>query len=613
MCGIIGYVGERSAGPILLEGLQRLEYRGYDSAGIAVLEGEEIHVAKAAGKLQVLLDQLRGHEPEGTVGIGHTRWATHGRVTDVNAHPHCDCGRETVVIHNGIVENFRELRAELAASGHSLVSETDTEVMPHLVEEALRQGLPLREAVAAMARRLAGSQAILVVSRREPDRVIGVRLGNAGGIAIGYGEGEMFLASDLPALLPHTRKVLFLHPGETCVVTREGAAISDLAGVEVARGPQVVPYDPMAAARGPYRHFMLKEMMEQPQAVLDTVRGHAQLDPPAVELDDLRLTPEQLERVERVLLIGMGSSMHAAMIGRYYVEHIARLPAEVDNSAEFRYRAPLIDERTLVLSVCQSGETVDTLEAMAEANALRAPQLTICNMLGAQTTRVAQGTLYTRAGLEICVAATKTFIAQLAGLFLLATWLGHRRGVVDSAGLAELLLALSRLPHALGRALELQPQVERVAQRYAGYRDFLFLGRGLHYPVALEGALKLKEIAYIHAEGYAAGEMKHGPIALVDGSMPVVALAPHDALYGKMLSNIEQVRAREAPVIAVGSEGDESLARHADVSLLVPEVHPLLQPAVTTVPLQLLAYAIAVRRGCDVDQPRNLAKTVTVE
>jgi len=613
MCGIIGYTGERDAAPLLLDGLQRLEYRGYDSAGIAVIDGGEIRITKGAGKLSALRSGLEGAYPAGVTGIGHTRWATHGKPTTDNAHPHRDCRGDVVVIHNGIVENYLELRAELKARGHDLRSETDTEVMPHLVETYMDEGADLLTALRRTIARLEGAHAIVVMSSREPGAIVAARVGNAGGVVVGYGRGEMFVASDLAALLPETQDVAFLADGEIARVTKDGASYVTFDGAPLVKERQTVPFDPVSAAKGAYKHFMLKEIMEQPECITDTFRGRAVFDPPAVELEDLRLDDAALRAVQRVVLVGMGTSMHAAHVGRAYFERIAGIPAELDNSSEFRYRDALIGPGTLVISVAQSGETVDTLEAMADAKRRGAPQITICNTPGAQTTRVADGFVLTRCGPEVAVASTKTLTAAMAALYLLACRVARARGALDDAQLGELLNDLAHIPGLMGRVLKLDGEIAAIAAKVASSQNFLFLARGLQFPMAMEGALKLKEVSYIHAEGYPAGEMKHGPIALIDRNMPVVAIALDDGTREKMLSNIEQVRARDGVVIGIVSEGDGEIAAKCEHVLELPRTTPLLYPLLTAIPMQLLSYHIAVRRGCDVDQPRNLAKTVTVE
>lgn len=614
MCGIMGYVGKRPAGPLLLDGLRRLEYRGYDSAGIAILEengGLTIH--KREGKLTALAALIADRWPQGTIGIGHTRWATHGKPSDINAHPHSDCRGEVVVIHNGIVENYLDIKRQLLARGHAFASETDSEVIAHLVEEHLKEGKGLAAALQRAIRQMEGAHAILVMSRREPDKLVAARVGNAGGVVIGYGNGENFVASDLPALLPHTRRVVFLADREIAEVASSIINYFAPDGRPIVKEPQTLPYDPISAAKGNYKHFMLKEMVEQPQALLDTIRGRVQFDSSRLALEEVPLTRRQLRQIGRVVLVGMGTSLHAAMVGRYYMEQIAAIPAEVDNASEFRYRDPPIDSKALFVSVGQSGETVDTLAAMNLARDRGCPLITICNVAGSQATRLADGVVYTRCGPEIGVCSTKTFTASITALYLLACYLGQERGHIDRERMGGLLEPLARLPNLIGGIVAREPGLERLAHQFFRYNNFLYLGRGIQYPIALEGALKLKEVSYIHAEGYPAGEMKHGPIALIDREMPVVAIAVQDSLYEKMMNNLEQVKAREGTIIAVGSEGDEELARKADHVISLPRCSPLLMPILAAVPLQFFAYHVAVRRGCDVDQPRNLAKTVTVE
>jgi glutamine---fructose-6-phosphate transaminase (isomerizing) len=613
MCGIIGYVGEREAAPILLDGLSRLEYRGYDSVGIAVLgENGGIAIHKRVGKLSGLSAQLSGDAPSGRQGIGHTRWATHGKPSDINAHPHIDCSGDVVVIHNGIVENHEEIRQRLLGAGHKFSSETDTEVIPHLLEEHLRAGYDLNQALEKTVGQLAGAHAILAMSKSEPGTIVAARAGNAGGVVIGYGHGESFLASDLPALLPHSRRIVFLEDGDVVRVTTGRVSYRN-GGRAIERTPQEVPYDPVSAAKGSFKHFMQKEIAEQPEAIMNTLRSRALFGESRVELDDFKLTREQIHAIKRVVLVGMGTSLHAAMIGRHYIERIAGIPSEVDNASELRYRDAIIGPDTLVVSVTQSGETVDTLAAMEEAREKGCPQVVVCNVVGSEATRVADGVIYTRCGPEIGVASTKTYLAAICGLYLLACYLGQERGLIDRERMGGLLAPLARLPYLAGEVTARNADCDRLAQRFFRCSNFLFLGRGLQYPVAMEGALKLKEVSYIHAEGYPAGEMKHGPIALIDREMPVVAVVQQDGLREKMMSNIEQVKAREGTVIAIGTEGDEDLREKADHIVYVPAVSDLLAPVLTSIPLQMFAYYVAVRRGCDVDQPRNLAKTVTVE
>ena len=614
MCGIVGYIGDRPAAPILLDGLARLEYRGYDSAGIVLLElSGEIVVRKTPGKLSSLVESLEGVVPQGTSGIGHTRWATHGSPNLVNAHPHMDCTGKVAIVHNGVVENYRQLKEDLGEQGHQFDSETDSEVVAHLIEFYLETGVPFAEAVRRSAQRLEGASAIVAMHAQEPDAFVAFRLGNAGGITVGYGDGAMLVASDLPAMLPHTKRVVFLAPGELVEVTRGGASYQSLEGEAIAKKPRTVSLDAVSAAKGGYKHFMLKEIMEQPEAVTHTLRGRVTFDPADVVLEDIGLTQTELAEVDRVVLVGMGTSMHAAQAGRFMMESLARLPAEADNASEFRYRSPVLGPHSLVVSVGQSGETADTLGAMEEAAKQGVRQVTVCNVEGSQATRVANGAVHIGVGPEIGVASTKSLTGSLVGLYLLAAYLGKVRGVLDEGRMATLLEELVTVPRLMGESLEKRGWIEELAQLYFKYDHLLFLGRGINTSTAMEGALKLKEVSYIHAEGYAAGEMKHGPIALIDETMPVVAIVPRNDLYGKMVGNIEEVKARGGTVIAMVTQGDTELHGKADHIIEIPETPRLLTPMVAVVPLQLLAYYIAVRRGCDVDQPRNLAKTVTVE
>ena len=614
MCGIIGYAGRREAAPILLDGLANLENRGYDSAGIAVLStGGGVAVRKASGKLESLVNSLNGSLPEGNVGIGHTRWATHGKASLSNAHPHLDCREEVMVVHNGIVENYAELRDELIAQGHVFASETDSEVLPHLVESFLSKGATAEEAVRRTALRLRGAQAVAAAFRSEPERVIAFRVRNAGGIAVGYGDGEMLLASDLPAIIPHTQRVAFLSAGEMVSVTADAAVYSTLEGAAVEKTPQVMPYDPVSVAKGGYSHFILKEIQEQPQATIATLRGRVSFDTWDVALDGLNLTDDDIGSIDRVIFVAMGTSYHAAMIGRHMMEQLGGIRSEAENASEFRYRDPILDSRTLVVSVGQSGETADTLSAMEEAARKGARLITVCNSEGSGATRMAEGCLYLRCGPEIGVASTKTFTCSLEALYMLAAYVGRRRGHLSREALGVALQDLARLPDLLGGLVSRHEQPAALAELYHDKPHFLYLGRGPNHAVAMEGALKLKEMAYTHAEGCPAGEMKHGPIALVDDSMPIVAIAPNDGLRDKMLNSIFEVKARGGTVIAVATEGDEEMAGVADHVMYIPQLSPLLTCILASVPLQLLAYHIAVKRGCDVDQPRNLAKTVTVE
>ncbi|MEW5763889.1 MAG: glutamine--fructose-6-phosphate transaminase (isomerizing) [Acidobacteriota bacterium] len=608
MCGIVGYIGPKDPVPILMDGLKRLEYRGYDSAGIAVFEGDGLRTERAAGKIVNLEDKLRLNPLRGAYGLGHTRWATHGRPTEENAHPHTDCAGRLVVVHNGIIENYLALKEELIGRGHTFRTETDTEVVAHLLEE---QGDDLEAAMGAVARRLAGIFALAAASARDPGRIVAARMGPP--LVVGLGRGENFVASDIPAILSHTRDMVFLDDGEIAVVTEESIRFTDFEGRPRTKSPTRIAWDPIQAEKAGFKHFMQKEIFEQPRAVADTLVGRISLDRGQVFLEEVGLSDETAREVRRVLLVACGTSWHAGLCARYLLEGLARLHAEVDYSSEFRYRDPLVDASTLCVFISQSGETADTLAALREAKSKGAPTLAICNVVGSMLSREADGTLFTHAGPEISVASTKAFTTQLAALSLLALHLAQVRGVLSSEDLRPRLQALTSLSGLMEQALALEPQIEDVARRYSRYRDFLYLGRGIQYPIALEGALKLKEISYIHAEGYPSGEMKHGPIALIDENLPVVAVAPRDDVYGKLLSNLEEVRARDGKVIAVCNEADARLRGLADEVFLVPETDPLLMPILTVVPLQLLAYHIAVKRGADVDQPRNLAKSVTVE
>ena len=614
MCGIIGYIGNRAAAPIILEGLGALEYRGYDSAGIAVLdEGGMPQLYKSAGKLSKLRSILRNGLPEGNSGIGHTRWATHGGPTDFNAHPHTDRTGDILVVHNGIFENYLELKQELVAKGYKFNSQTDSECIPHLIESYMREGCSLEDAARAAASRMEGANAVVVLSRKEPDKIVSFKLGNAGGIIIGYGEDEMLLASDISALLPHVRDVAYLGAGEMATVTRDVVKYTRIDGAPVKKKKARVYYEAMTATKGEYSHFMLKEIHEQPDAVLDTLRGRVQFDPPGIALPELAFTDEEMRRFNRAVIIGMGTSMHAGMVGRMWIESLAGMACEVDNSSEFRYRDAYMDENTLVISISQSGETADTLGAMEEAKRRGARQVTLCNYEGTQSTRIADAVLSIRAGLEISVAGTKTFVCSLVTLYALAAYLGVKRGRISRKRLRTIVQELAHLPEMIGQLISNQAQYERLALNYARRANFLFLGRGKNYPLAMEGALKLKEISYIHAEGYPAGEMKHGPISLIDRKMPVVALVPKDDLYEKMLGNVNEVKARRGSVIAVATEGDEHIGDKANDVIWVPQASENITPILNAIPMQLLAYYIAVERGCDVDMPRNLAKSVTVE
>ena len=619
MCGIVGYMGHRQAWPIILAGLQHLEYRGYDSAGIAILTpSDQLEIHKSAGKVRELATLPRDGSPQGHLGLGHTRWATHGKPTDANAHPHTDCQHRVAVVHNGIVENYLQIKMDLLSRGHTFTSETDSEVIAHLIEEGLEEGGSFEEAVIGMSKQLQGSQAIVATRSGEPrQKLLALRLGNAGGIALAHRPGEAIVSSDLPAMLPFTAAedtgVSFLDDGEIAIVTEEEVKFIGPGGQTIDKRAQHISQSAGWADKEGYKHFMLKEIMEQPQVAASALRGRVNFEKGEMSLEDFPLSENQVRALQRVVLIAMGTSLHAAMVGRCFMEDLAGITAEVDNASEFRDRNFHVDENTLVVSVGQSGETADTLAAMAAVREKGGRLVTVCNVEGSQATRLAEGTLYLRSGLEIGVASTKTFVASMTVLSLLSVYLGQVRGTIDRASLEKIVAELAGLPHLLGRILAERATYERLARKYYRYEDFLYLGRGITYPIAMEGALKLKEISYIHAEGYPAGEMKHGPIALIDPNMPTIAIATDGPLYSKMVNNIKEVKARDGVVIAVATEGNLELPSQVDEVLYIPQCPEMLTPLLTAIPLQLLAYYIAVRRGCDVDQPRNLAKSVTVE
>jgi glucosamine--fructose-6-phosphate aminotransferase (isomerizing) len=612
MCGIVGYVGEKSAVGIIVEGLQRLEYRGYDSAGVAVLADGALEVRRAPGRLTALAEMLREQPIEGTLGIGHTRWATHGRPSEENAHPHTDCHGSLVVVHNGILENYLELKERLQAEGHMFRSETDTEVLAHLIEHHLGREGRLDTAVRRTLREVQGSYAVGVVAAVAPDRLVVAKQG-AGSVVVGLGEGEMFVASDIPAILPHTRDVIILEDDEVAVVRADGLALTTTAGRVVERAPVRVRWDPIMAEKGGYRHFMLKEIHEQPRAVTDTFSGRFALETGDVLLPGLNLDAARIGAIQRVVLVACGTSWHAAMLTRTMIERLAGVPAETDLASEFRYRDAIVGPETLVVAVSQSGETADTIGAVKAARSKGCPILAITNVVGSALAREATGVLQMHAGPEIGVASTKAFSTMIVAGYLLALWLGRQRGALTPEETRKRLHDLVEIPRLIERVLELDGAIAELARQLSGARDFLYLGRGLQYPIALEGALKLKEISYIHAEGYAGGEMKHGPIALIADRLPVVALVPRDASYERMLGNMEEVRTRDGMLIAIAHPNDRAVASKAEHVIEVPPAAELLAPLVTVVPLQLLAYHVALRRGCDVDQPRNLAKSVTVE
>jgi glucosamine--fructose-6-phosphate aminotransferase (isomerizing) len=617
MCGIVGYIGRGKAVPIILEGLKRLEYRGYDSAGLAVYCGDsQLEVRRAKGKLRNLEDAIRMSPIDGSFGIGHTRWATHGRPTEENAHPHRDCKGQVVVVHNGIVENYLSLKQQLQAEGHEFKTETDTEVIAHLVEKHFRTNL--EEAVRAAVKELTGVFALAVISSTDPDKIVAARSGPP--VVIGIGDDEYFVASDVPAILSHTQDMFFLADGDMAVLTPEGVRLSDFDGRPVVRQVSRILWNPIQAEKGGYQHFMLKEIYEQPRAVRDTTLGRVGQETGRIFLDEMDISAAEFARFRQVRIIACGTSWHAALAGKFMIERLARLPVEVDYGSEFRYRDPLVSSDTLTVVISQSGETADTLAAQREAKQKGSKTLAICNVVGSMITREAAGTIYTHAGPEIGVASTKAFTCQLTALFILAMHLGQANHQLDEDTSRCLVQELLHVPAKLETVLSHDPVYEALARTLHHSRDSLFLGRGIHYPIALEGALKLKEISYIHAEGYPAGEMKHGPNALIDENLPVVVLATRDpasaesrVLYEKTLSNIQEVKAREGIVVAVVTEGEHEARKTADHVIEIPAASDLLLPILEIVPLQLLAYHIAVRRGCDVDQPRNLAKSVTVE
>ena len=609
MCGIIGYIGPREIKEVLLEGLRRLEYRGYDSAGIAVFHEGKVVIRRAQGKLRELERKCAGDRFNGHLGIGHTRWATHGKPSEANAHPHKAGG--VVVVHNGIIENYLTLKKVLSREGHTFKSETDTEILCHLIQSHLFKGATFEEAVRQALLQVEGAYAIAVLYEGEKDKLIGARRESP--LILGVGEGESFVASDIPAILPYTRKMIFLEDGEMAVLQDGAFQISTLAGEKRKRPAKEILWDAVTAEKGGFKHFMLKEIHEQPRAIADTIRGRVSLEEGKVLLGDAALTPRTQKEIRRVCIIACGTSYHASLVGKFMIEELARIPTEVDLGSEFRYRDPLVGSQDLLVAISQSGETTDTLAAFKEGKRKGVKTLAICNVVDSSLARESEGLLYTHAGPEIGVASTKTFTCQLVGLFLLALSLARTRETIGQKEAKGLLEEMLKIPHQVQEVLDLNPQVEALAKRYMTARDFLYLGRGVNYPIALEGALKLKEISYIHAEGYPAGEMKHGPIALIDEEMPVVVLAPRGKTYEKILNNVEEVRARDGKVIALVNPSDTEIASKANDLLLIPETHHLLAPILLTVPLQLLAYNIAVLKGTDVDQPRNLAKSVTVE
>jgi glucosamine--fructose-6-phosphate aminotransferase (isomerizing) len=614
MCGIVGYIGSKDVVPVLVDGLRRLEYRGYDSAGVAVVRNGMVDLRRSAGKLANLESIIGANPITGDYGVGHTRWATHGRPTEENAHPHRDCTGKIVVVHNGIIENYLDLKHELQRQGHTFVTETDTEIVAHLVEREMRDD-GLENAVRRALLLMRGLFALVLISADDPEKIVTVR--NGPPIVVGLGDGEFFVASDIPAILSHTRDVVFLGDEEMAVITRAGVSFTDFFGRPVSKATQRVLWDPIMAEKAGYKHFMLKEIFEQPTAARETILGRVSQDSGKVFLEEMSISDERLASVDRVTILACGTSWHAGLVGKFMIEQLARIPVEVDYGSEYRYRQPIVSRKALAVVITQSGETADTLAALREAKEDGACSIAICNVVGSMATRETEGTIYTHAGPEIGVASTKAFTSQLVALYLLAMRLGQLRGTLSAEASRSHVDALLQLPLLLERTLKLAATVEEIAARFHHRTDFLYLGRGINYPIALEGALKLKEISYIHAEGYPAGEMKHGPIALIDEELPVVTIAPHDAVFEKMIGNMQEVKARGGSVIALTTQGDQKLSAILDPSrdfiLELPDAPQLLSPIISVVPLQLLAYDIAVRRGCDVDQPRNLAKSVTVE
>ncbi len=608
MCGIVGYIGEKDAVPVLIGGLRRLEYRGYDSAGVAVVTNGRVSVRKRVGKLRVLAEDLEKSPLPGKVGVGHTRWATHGAPSEVNSHPHSDNSGTIHLVHNGIIENYQALKERMIAEGHTFRSQTDTEVVAHLVGKYYRGDLA--QAVRDALKEVEGAYAIGVVCDQEPDVLVAARCGSP--LIVGLGEGENFIASDVPAILNHTRRIIYLDDHEVIRITKDGVTVTDLDGNVVEKPVHTIEWDASAAEKGGYPHFMLKEINEQPQVIRDTLRGRFAADG-SITLDDMRISDDELRAIKKIVIISCGTAWHAGLVGKYLLESFVGIPCEVDLSSEFRYRNPLVDESTLVMTVTQSGETADTLAGLREAKRRGSKVVSICNVVGSSIARESNGVIYQHAGPEIGVASTKAYTSQVTCFVLFTMYLGRLRGVLSDERISEMVSELKELPGKIEKVLADQSAILECTEKYHTAQSSLYLGRSYNFPSALEGALKLKEISYIHAEGYAAGEMKHGPIALVDPSLPVVCVCVKSAVYDKMISNIQEIRARSGKVIAVATEGDTAILEHADDVLYVPETPEYLSPIVVAVPLQLLAYHIAVRRGCDVDQPRNLAKSVTVE
>ncbi len=610
MCGIIGYVGTRDVVPVIMDGLKKLEYRGYDSAGIAVINGEGVRIVRAEGKLTNLETKLETDKLSGHFGMGHTRWATHGKPNENNAHPHRDCSGNIVVIHNGIIENFLTLKQQLQKEGHEFKTETDTEVVAHMIESKMSAGQSFRQAVPATLKELDGHYALVIVSSQEPGTIIAAREGPP--LVVGVGEGENIVASDVTPLLAYTRDILYLEDGEYAIVDENKVEIFDSADAVVHREPKRILWDAVMAEKEGYKHYMLKEIHEQPRAVRETFNGRMFEESGEIFFNDLQFTPEEWQKFTRIHIVACGTSWHSGLVGKFLLESASGISVDVDYGSEYRYRDPIVDDTTLVIGVTQSGETADTIAGMQEAKKKGARIITICNVIGSAATRMSDGIIYTNAGPEIGVASTKAFTTQLTAFYLLSLYVRQLRGE-NKDDLRFAMHELTTIPHKIETILKKEKQIEELAHRYAKAQDFLFLGRGVHYPIALEGALKLKEVSYIHAEGYPAGEMKHGPIALIDENLPVVGVVTHNRVYDKVVSNLQEVKARDGKLIVICDEGDEQMRDFADEVIEIPWAVEALQPILSVIPMQLLAYYIALRRGCDVDQPRNLAKSVTVE
>jgi len=614
MCGIIGYIGNRSALPILIKGLERLEYRGYDSAGIALINNKrEIDILRVKGEIINLKSKIESDvywqsNDTSHIGLGHTRWATHGRPCEANAHPHLDCKRKIALVHNGIIENYKEIKEYLIAKGHRFTSDTDTEVLAHLIEEFMDGAL--EEAVRHALMKVKGSYAIGVISIDNPNKMVGARLGSP--LIIGIGDNEYFLASDIPAILSYTREVVYIEDGEIVAIDKKGLKVFNLRGdKDIKKDIAKISWDVASVEKGGYRHFMLKEIHEQPRAIMDTIKGNVSNG--KILLNELNLSPKELEKIKKIFIVACGTSYHAALVGKYMIEKMCLVPVEVDIASEFRYRSPLLDKDTLTIAISQSGETADTLAAVSEAKSRKSKVISMCNVVGSSITRCSHGVIYTHAGPEIGVASTKAFTTQLVALYLFNLYLGNIKGLIDKKMLKRYIMSLEEIPGYVDSILKKASDLDKLADIFYKSSNFLYLGRGINYPIALEGALKLKEISYIHAEGYPAGEMKHGPIALIDSSFPVVVLAPKDGLYEKIMSNMEEIKSRGGIIIAIANEEDKNIIEKADYVFYVPKVLNELTPILFTIPVQLLAYYIAVKRGCDVDKPKNLAKSVTVE